>query len=134
MEVSVDNEIILITTGKLNPGGRIKVRFDNVDLEDVDLTILSREGFRVGTRTRTDVDPWMTIPPVDFSDEDFVNIEATTEPAVSWAGLIRTVAGSGTMAVEPATIEQSSRNRNIKLTFTATTDFENLVLKLKRRL
>ena len=46
-------------------------------------------------------------------------------------GLIRTVAGSGTMVVEPATIEQSSRNKNIKLTFTATTDFENLVLKIE---
>ena len=46
-------------------------------------------------------------------------------------GLIRTVAGSGTMAVEPATIEQGSRNKNIKLTFTATTDFENLDLVIE---
>ena len=46
-------------------------------------------------------------------------------------GLIRTVAGSGTMVVEPATIEQGSRNKNIKLTFTATTDFENLVLEIE---
>ena len=35
------------------------------------------------------------------------------------------------MAVEPATIEQSSRNKNIKLTFTATTDFEKLILEIE---
>ena len=38
-------------------------------------------------------------------------------------GLIRTIVGSGTMAVEPLTLEQGSRNKNFKLTFTATDGF-----------
>ena len=127
--VSVDNEIILITTGKLNPNGRIKVRFDNVDLEGV--SEIPEEGFRVGTRTRTDTDPVDDDPTGNLDGEEFVNIEKDDGARSIVGGLIRTVAGSGTMAVEPATIEQSSRNRNIKLTFTATTDFEkkNLVIE-----
>ena len=63
VEVSADpnvsNEgLILIKTGKLNTGGKIRVRYDNVDLSDVDPapdadpSELTDEGFRVGTRTR----------------------------------------------------------------------------------
>ena len=46
-------------------------------------------------------------------------------------GLIRTVAGSGVLAVEPATIEQGSRNKNIKLTLTATTDLPDAGMDLE---
>ena len=35
VDVTVDNDVINITTGKLNPKGKIKVRFDNVNLKDV---------------------------------------------------------------------------------------------------
>ena len=38
-------------------------------------------------------------------------------------GLIRTIDGSGTMKVEPLTVEQNSRNETLKLTYTAATDF-----------
>ena len=130
VEVSVDNEIILIKTGKLNPGGRIKVRLDNVDLDGV--SEIPEDGFRVGTRTRTDVEPVEDDPTGNLSGENFEPIENAADPIRSIVGgLIRTIAGSGTMAVEPATIEQSSRNRNIKLTFTATTDFSKLILVIE---
>ena len=33
VEVTADGDIINITTGKLNPGGKVKVRFDNVNLD-----------------------------------------------------------------------------------------------------
>ena len=118
-----------ITTGKLNPGGKIKVRFDNVNLKDISTD--PDLGFRVGTRTRTDVAAGEEETAGDLSGEGFENIEKADDGTRSIVGgLIRTVAGSGTMAVEPATIEQGSRNKNIKLTFTATTDFENLVLEI----
>ena len=70
-------------------------------------------------------------PTLNLADERFEDILNADGSRSIVGGLIRTVAGSGTMAVEPATIEQSSRNKNIKLTFTATTDFENLVLKIE---
>ena len=73
VNVTVDNELINITTGKLNPGGRIKVRFDNVDLEGV--SEIPEEGFRVGTRTRTDADPVVDDPTGNLSGEGFGNIE-----------------------------------------------------------
>ena len=75
------------------------------------------EGFRVETRTRFD-------PEFDpESDDGYVSIEKDDGDRSISGGLIRTVAGSGTMVVAPATLEQSSRNKNFKLTFTATTDF-----------
>ena len=113
--------IILIKTAKLNTGGKIKIRYDNVDLAEVDPdpsadpSKLTNEGFRVETKTRG-FDP-------DFSDDDYVSIEDDDGDRSIVGGLIRTVAGSGTMVVEPATVEQGSRNKNFKLTFTATTDF-----------
>ena len=92
----------------------------------------SETGFQVRTRTRgyeMPVDPDdATKMVVDLDAEVLVLIEATDGKHSIVGGLIRTVAGSGTMVVEPATIEQGSRNRNIKLTFTATTDFEKLDL------
>ena len=107
VEVSVDNEIILIKTGKLNTDGRIKVRLDNVDLDGV--SEIPQDGFRVETRTRTDVEPVEDDPTGNLSGEGFVNIEDDGDRSIV-GGLIRTIAGSGTMAVEPATMEQGSRN------------------------
>ena len=84
--VDVDNEFINITTGKLNPGGRIKVRFDNVDLADASTDPYS--GFRVGTRTRTDADPpWSDDPPtLNLSGEEFMRILRTTDATRSIVG------------------------------------------------
>ena len=129
----LDDEIIRITTAKLNADGRIKVRLDNVDLEDVAPTDPddSETGFQVRTRTRGDEIPDPDDEDnfiVDLAEEELELIEATDGKHSIVGGRIRTVAGSGTMVVEPATIEQSSRNRNIKLTFTATTNFEKLEL------
>ena len=115
--------IILIKTAKLNTGGKIKVRYDNVDLADVDPdpsgdpATLADEGFRVGTKTRG-----------DFTALDYYGIWKDDGTRSIVGGLIRTVAGSGTMVVEPATVEQGSRNKNFKLTFTAATDFSKLNL------
>ena len=128
VDVTVDNDVINITTGKLNPGGKIKVRFDNVNLKDISTD--PDLGFRVGTRTRTDIPAGEEETAGDLSGEDFEPIENADGTRSIEGGLIRTVAGSGTMAVEPATIEQGSRNKNIKLTFTATTDFEKLNLAI----
>ena len=128
VDVILDNDVINITTGKLNPGGKIKVRFDNVNLKDISTD--PDLGFRVGTRTRTDVVAGEEETAGDLSGVDFELIEKDDGTRSIVGGLIRTVAGSGTMAVEPATIEQGSRNKNIKLTFTATTDFEKLNLKI----
>ena len=117
--------IILIKTAKLNTGGKIKIHYDNVDLSDVDPapsadpSKIVDEGFRVKTRTRG-------FDPED--DDGYVSIETDDVDRSISGGLIRTVAGSGTMVVEPATVEQGSRNKNFKLTFTATTDFSKLNL------
>ena len=129
----LDDEIIRITTAKLNTGGKIRVRLDNVDLDGVTPTDSddSETGFQVRTRTRGDEieDPDdATKKVVDLAAEKLELIEATDGKHSIVGGQIRTVAGSGTMVIEPATIEQGSRNRNIKLTFTATTNFEKLEL------
>ena len=67
------NEII-ITTGKLNADGKIKVRLENVDLDGVSAD--PDTGFLVATRTRgpesTDADGNII---VDLSDEAYVSIE-----------------------------------------------------------
>ena len=63
-----------------------------------------------------------------ISADDFEAIEAADGKRSISGGLIRGVKGSGTMVVEPMTVEQGSRNKNFKLTFTATTDFSKLDL------
>ena len=115
-----DDNVILIKTGDLNKGGRIKVRLDNVDLEDVS------GDFSVSTRTRGDL-----VGDDDDLDEGFVEILTEDGDRSIMGGLIRTIVGSGTMAVEPLTLEQGSRNKNFKLTFTATTDFSDLALSIE---
>ena len=97
----VDNEIIHITTGRLNADGKIKVRLENVDL-DSDVSANEDTGFRVATRTRG-FDP--------DADDGYLSIEEADGARSIMGGLIRTVAGSGVLVVEPATIEQGSRNR-----------------------
>ena len=119
--VGRDDNIILIKTGDLNKGGKIKVRLDNVDLDGV-----SGE-FSVSTRTRGDD----LVGDDDNLDEGFVEIRTEDDDRSITGGLIRTIVGSGTMAVEPLTLEQGSRNKNFKLTFTATTDFSDLALSIE---
>ena len=113
------NEII-ISTGKLNADGKIKVRLENVDLDGVSAD--PDTGFLVATRTRGSED--------DLSDVAYEPIEKDDGARSITGGLIRTVAGSGVLAVEPATIEQGSRNKNIKLTLTATTDLPDAGMDL----
>ena len=46
-------------------------------------------------------------------------------------GMIRTIEGSGTMAVDPINVEQGSRNVDFTLTFTAQADFSNFALAIE---
>ena len=129
-EVTVEADEITIQTGKLNKGGEIRVRIDNVDATD--LSTVEDEGFRVHTRTRgsetTDADGNRV---VDLSVQDYEQIKNTDDTRSIKGGLIRTRAGSGTMVAKPTTIEQGSRSENFTLTFTAQTDFEKLDLVIE---
>ena len=129
-----DVEIILVKTGELNEGGTIRVRLENVDLTGFD-PVDFEDGsgvetqFAVDLRTRAKIDP---------DDEDKVNI-ASYEPIQNEdntrsivGGMIRTVAGSGMVAISPPTVNQGSRSVDIKIVFTATTDFTEQVLKIVR--
>ena len=122
VEVTLDDveEIIRIKIGKLNEKGTIKVRLYNVNLDGVSTE--TGDGFRVGTRTRTD--PVETTDDDPFADVGFEPIEKID------GGEIRTVNGSGKITLEPSTVEQGSRNEEFKLTFVATTDFSNKPLEI----
>ncbi len=111
-----DGETINIGTAQLNAGGKITVRLDNVDLENVSATDpeTGAGGFRVETKTRGSQ--------ADLSDVSYFAIEKSDGKRSIDGGLIRTVKGSGTMAVQPNLFKQGARARNITLTFTATTD------------
>ena len=127
-----NDENIFITTGKLNKGGTIIVRLNNVDI-DGDVSTDNATGFRVSTRTRgTDDDA------ADGDDGDKHNLTA-----VDWAliekddgkrsivgGEIRTITGSGAIAFKPATVQQGSRNVDFDFTFTASTAFSNKTLEI----
>ena len=63
--LDIIDEDIVISTGKLNADGRIRVRFDNVDLEGVSTDVAT--GFRVGTRTRG--------PGVAEADVDYTSLD-----------------------------------------------------------
>ena len=114
------SNVILISTSDLNDGGKIKVRLDNVDLDGVS------GDFRVFTRTRGGA-----VGDDDDPDTGYVEIRKEDGGRSITGGMIRTITGSGTMAVEPLTLEQGSRNKNFKLTFTATTDFSDLTLEIE---
>ena len=122
-------EDIIIKTGKLGADGKIVVRLDNVDIVKDEVSTDETDGFRVGTKTRVD-GPALT--DLDYADlealTDYEPIEKADGKRSIVGGLIRTIAGSGMMAISPSTIEQGSGNRNIELTFTATADFEKLNL------
>ena len=116
----VVDETIVIETAQLNAGGKITVRLDNVNLKDVSAD--PALGFRVGTKTRGTL--------ADLSDVDYFAIEELDGKRSIDGGLVRTVVGSGTMAVKPNLFEQGARNKNITLTFTATTDLPSGGLNL----
>ena len=109
----VVGERILIETAELNAGGKITVHLNNVNLKDVSAN--QAVGFRVGTKTRGSQ--------ADLSDvTDYAPIENSDSTRSIEGGLVRTVVGSGTMAVKPNLFEQGARSKNITLTFTAATD------------
>ena len=62
---------------------------------------------------------------------NYVEIQEENGDRSIAGGLIRTIDGSGTMKVEPLTVEQNSRNETLKLTYTAATDFENKPLVIE---
>ena len=72
--VAMEADEITIQTGKLNQGGEIRIRIDNVDATN--LSTVEDEGFRVHTRTRgpetTDADGNRS---VDLSGQDYVQIQ-----------------------------------------------------------
>ena len=114
--ISDSEEEITITTGDLDAEETIKFRIEDVDIPD---DITRSEHFSVRTKTRG--------AKLDLSDVSYVIIDADDNIT---GGAIRTIKGSGTMAVDPANVEQGSRNRDFDLIFTATANFEkkNLVI------
>lgn len=127
--LDVRAEDIIVMTGKLGAGGRVVVRIENVDIVKDKVSTDESDGFRVGTKTRVDGD---AMEGMDYADLNTLTYYEPIEKADGnrsiVGGLIRTIAGSGMMAISPSTIEQGSGNRNIELTFTATADFEKLNL------
>ena len=124
-----DDENILIKTGTLNKGGQIRVSLNNVDIDGVSTE--ADMGFRVFTRTRgTDADA--DADPGDdenLTDVEYALIEKDGLPNND-GGKIRTVAGSGTLAVDPLTVEQGSSNVDFVLTYIAGSDFKENTLKI----
>ena len=120
-EYDIIDEEISIMTGNLKADGRITVRLDNVDLEGV--SAAAADGFRVRTKTRGSE--------ADLSDAGYAYIMNDDGTPSIMGGLIRTVNGSGKLAVKPALLEQSVTNKDFTLTFTATTDFEKLNLVIE---
>ena len=76
------------------------------------------------TRTRA--------PEGGFADVDFVVIgpDPDTDEGGITTGEIRTVAGSGKMAVSPQTVEKDSGNNRFTLTYTAATDLTDATLEI----
>ena len=130
--LDVIDEDIIINTGKLNASGRIRVRFDNVDLTGSGVSKDVATGFRVATRTRGSGPALTDLDYAGLDLEDYIEITKANGDRSIAGGLIRTIAGSGTMVVEPMIIEQNSRDATIKLTYTAATNFtkKNLVIQM----
>ena len=135
--LDIIDEDIVISTGKLNENGRIRVRFDNVNLKDNDVSTDAANGFRVGTRTRGDGPALTDLDYADLDDVAYVEIQKADGGRSISGGLIRTIAGSGTMMVEvmgtgSRLVEQNARDQTIKLTYTAATNFtkKNLVIQM----
>ena len=122
-----NDENIFITTGKLNKGGTIIVRLNNVDI-DGDVSTDNATGFRVYTRTRgTDGD---TEDDDNLTDVAWALIEKDDGARSIVGGEIRTITGSGAIAFKPATVQQGSRNVDFDFTFTASTAFSNKTLTI----
>ena len=122
-----NDENILITTGKLNKGGTIIVRLNNVDI-DGDVSTDNATGFRVYTRTRgTDGD---TEDDDNLTDVAWALIEKDDGARSIVGGEIRTITGSGAIALKPATVQQGSQNVDFDFTFLASTAFSNKTLTI----
>ncbi len=131
--LDIIDEDIVISTGKLNANGRIRVRFDNVDLSSIsNISTADDDGFRVATRTRGGGPAVTDKDYASLDDVEYVDILKADGARSIAGGKIRTINGSGTMVVEPLVVEQNSRNETIKLTYTAATDFDkkNLVIQM----
>ena len=119
-----DDEII-ISTGDLDKGETIRVRIEDVDISDDTDDVAASTQFKVSTKTRA--------PKPDPDDDDDIPIDDDVSYRAIAAdnitgGMIRTIKGSGTMAVKPANVEQGSRNVDFELAFTAQADFSDLDL------
>ena len=135
--LDIIDEDIVVSTGKLNAAGKIRIRFDNVDLTDGVSTDASNgkdatTGFRVATRTRVDGEALADKDYADLEAADYIDITKENGDRSIMGGLIRTVAGSGEMTVEPMIVEQNSSNVKVTLTYTAKTDVnkKNLVIQM----
>ena len=118
----VDDEIIVMT-GDLDADETITVRIEDVDILD---DVAGSLPFEVGTKTRAP-EPTADDPmPIDEDDDPYEPIAAKNITG----GMIRTIKGSGTMAVDPINVEQGSRNVDFTLTFKAQADFSNFDLKI----
>ena len=118
----VDDRVI-ISTGDLDSGETITVRIEDVDIPD---DVSTSTQFQVGTKTRA---PKPTVAdPMPIDDDD--RYKSIADANIT-GGVIRTIVGSGMMAVKPANVEQGSRNVNFDLKFTAATDFKELDLKIE---
>ena len=127
-----NDENIFITTGKLNKGGTIIVRLNNVDI-DGDVSTDNATGFRVYTRTRgTDGDAadGDDGDKHNLTDVDWELIEKADDARSIVGGEIRTITGSGAIAFKPATVQQGSQNVDFDFTFTASTAFSNKTLEM----
>ena len=116
-EIEGVDDRVIISTGDLDDGETITVRIEDVDIpDDVSLTLHSSRL----VRRPEELQPILLV--VDYEPIAVANITG---------GAIRTINGSGMMAVEPANVEQGSRNVDFTLTFTAATDFTELDLKIE---
>ena len=125
LDNDADGNVILIKTATLNAGGQIKVRVENVTIDE-DVSTDPATGFLVSTITRGDEET-DTDENINLIGESANILTDDSERSID-GGLIRTVKGSGMMVVKPATVEQGSRIREITLTYTASTDLEKAVL------
>ena len=126
-----DVEVILVKTGELNEGGTIRVRLENVDLTGFDPADFPSEDSGVETQFAVDLRTRAVIEDEE-NTADYVEILNEDNTRSIEGGMIRTVAGSGMVAINPAPVNQGSRSVDIKIVFTATTDFTEQVLEIVR--
>ena len=118
-----DGRNINIAIGELDTDEVIIVSYENVDIP---LNATPGFAFNVFTRTRAPEGGF------DSAGGDFARIEPdpdTDEGGIT-TGEIRTVAGSGKMAISPQTVEKDSGNNRFTLTYTAATDLTEATLEI----